>query len=391
MEISIERSTRMDKDDKCLEVSGSIHYPNIIRIPFEYREQVKLSIGEFINLKNKDSSLEPYEVLEAFEDDVKNNSKCAYIASSNYDKLSIVKNGGEIKRVNNITLGCDPEAFLINRSNGKLISTYLLLKKFGDVGNDGQLIEFRPNPNIHPEIVCNNLFALINKARRMLDRIVGGKEALLVGGSSCQGATAGFHLHYGFPRSILGNTFEVFNLSRVITYVFDYYVGVPSIIPEGNSDVFRRSVTGLRYGKPGEFRVDNRTFEFRLPGGINLLHPVLTNGLLSLGALVAEDIVSRINTCTDNFLYIDSVSSVKSIKELYPNLPEAKVLHGIICNSDISLARRHYNRIKDDVRLMVGYEKRCVAIEKYFDCLDKNIKFSNLIERNWGEYYNEKQ
>ena len=316
---------------------------------------------------------------------------CAYLSENQYKKIPTIDTGNELHLVTNITLGCDPEAFLISRYTGRLISTDRWLKKFGDVGNDGQLLEFRPEPSIESDAVCNNIWGLIKKARYLLNQLKIGNEAMIVAGSSYQGATAGFHLHYGFPKDLLSNTSGIYGIARLLTSVFDYYVGVPSIIPEGNTDVFRRSTNGLRYGKPGEFRVDRRTFEFRLPGGVNMAHPILAHGLIALGAVVAEDLISRVNTCTDYFTYLSEIRSEIDIRALYPNLPDATTIYSIICNPDISLAKRYFELIRKDIHEMVGYHKRSKAVEEYFNFINKETIFGNLIEQNWGEYYNAKQ
>jgi hypothetical protein len=79
------------------------------------------------------------------------------------------------------------------------------------------------------------------------------------------------------------------------------------------------------------------------------------------------------------------------LRVLYPNLPDIHTFYGIICNPDITAAMNHLQTIKNDVRLMVGYEQRAIAVESYFECIEKGTKFGNNIEQNWGDFYNEKQ
>jgi hypothetical protein len=193
------------------------------------------------------------------------------------------------------------------------------------------------------------------------------------------------------PKGLLGLHPSVTTVAKLMTTAFDYYVGIPSIIPEGNKDVERRTTKFVRYGKPGEFCLDNRTFEFRMPGGINLKHPLLTRGLLALGAVVAEDVASRINTCTDNFIDLRELLSDVNLKTLYPNLPDIHTFYGIICNPDITAAMNQLPTIRNDVRQMIGYKQRAQAVESYFECIENSDKFGNNIEQNWRDFYNEKQ
>lgn len=387
MRLKIKNSDAMEKFDALIREKYT-YTPKIIRIPKDYREHLGTKIDDFIHLRNNEGFLETFQVCEALREDIEHNTMCAYLSESQYKKMPIENGGNELQLVTNITLGCDPEAFLVNKFNGRLISVDRWLKKFGDVGNDGQLLEFRPAPSTEAEIVCNNLWGLIKKARLLLNSMSVGNESVILSGSSYQRATAGFHLHYGFPRDLLGSS-SVYSIIRLLTPVFDYYVGVPSIIPEGNTDIFRRSTNGLRYGKPGEFRVDRRTFEFRLPGGVNMSHPILAKGLLSLGAIVAEDIISRINTFTESFILVGMVNEV-DIRDLYPNLPNTTTIYSIVCNPDISLAKKNLDLIQKDIRNMVGYHKRKKAVDEYFDCIYKDKTFGNIIENNWGEYYDAK-
>ncbi len=388
MELEIKNSATMDK-----ETGWNDEYEHrIIRLPQVCRSKSNFRSGEFLYLRNKYGGLETLQVAEAFKEDVDSDPNCAYVTTTIYDKLFMRRHGtGEVERVKGITLGCDPESFLVDRMSGNLVAAHRFMRKYGDVGHDGMLLEFRPNPSVHAEVVCDSLWALIKKGRAILDAKPEGNRIDIVGGSSYSGLTAGFHLHYGLPRGLLGRRPDTNTVARLMTAAFDYYVGVPSIIPEGNKDVARRTIKFVDYGKPGGYRLDNRTFEFRLPGGINLAHPLMARGLLSLGAVVAEDVVSRIKTCTDSFTNLREMVSELDLRALYPGLPDVHTFYSIICNPDIGAARNHFEIIKEDVRKMVGYKHRAAAVEDYFSHLDSGVEFGNNIITNWGGFYNEEQ
>ena len=388
MELNINISLIMDKETGW---NGDYEH-RIIRIPLVYREKNNLKIGEFLYLRTIDGNLKMFRIAEAFKEDVNRNAYCAYVTTGvNNNLFTKNKRSEEVVRVVNITLGCDPEAFLINKTTNGIVAAHRFMRKYGDVGHDGLLLEFRPNPSIYAEEVCNNIFSLIKKARNMLNMYQEGSNISIIAGSSFSGLTAGFHLHYGMPVGILGQRPNANNIARLMTSAFDYYVGVPSIIPEGNIDVSRRTTKFVAYGKPGGYRIDNRTFEFRMPGGINLKHPILTRGLLALGSVVAEDVASRINTCTNCFTNLSEMLSETDLKELYPNLPDTHTFYNIICNNDITPAMSHLEQIKQDVRKMVNYEQKAEAVESYFKCIENNFEFGNNIEQNWGDFYNEEQ
>lgn len=386
MEIRIKISDTMDTAVGL----GRTQENRTVRVPMAYRRKHNLSIGEFVCFRQRVGRVEVLQVQEAYFDDANEDNECAYITSVNAEKLLIRLEGmQELSRIENITLGCDPETILMDRFTGNLVAACRFLRKNGEVGCDGVLLEFRPPPSQDVNVVTESIWHLIQRARQILNQHEEGRRTMMLGRSSYERTTAGFHLHYGLPHGLLGNRSESRQTASLMTRVFDYYVGVPSIIPEGNHDIGRRSCQYLNYGKPGEFRLDNRTFEFRMPGGANLKHPLLTRGLMSLGAVVAEDVASRVNTCTDFFSNMKEMGSDSDLLQLYPNLPNGKTYYDIVCNPDIGLAMSHLRGIRRDVRRMAGYEKRMVAVEDYFKHIEQD--FSNDVEQNWREFYAKQQ
>ena len=60
-----------------------------------------------------------------------------------------------------LTIGCDPELFLVNKYNGKLVIAHTLLPKNSQFGNDGDLAELRPDYGEGPEQLLVNIKDLI--------------------------------------------------------------------------------------------------------------------------------------------------------------------------------------------------------------------------------------
>lgn len=359
----------------------------IVRLPEKAAEQLKVKFGEFLNFRHRTGEVMALQVEALLAEDQCNQQPCAYVTQSTHNKLFIRNRGARgIASVEEITLGCDPEAFLIDVPSNKVMAAHRFFNKNGGVGNDGLLLEFRPMPHTDADVVCRNIWALIQEARKILN-MKGVPNTIMWASSAIHNLTAGFHLHYGLPKGLLLGRSGTPGVAALMTTAFDYYVGIPSIIPEGNEDFTRRTQRYVNYGKPGGFRLNTRTFEFRLPGGTNLRHPILTEGLLSLGAIVAEDVARRINTCTDCFENLSEINSMEDLLRLYPELPDAETSYRMICNPDISLARSHLDRIKDGVRQMFGYEKRKHSVENYFHCIEDGTNFSNNIEINWEAYH----
>lgn len=389
MKIPIKISDVMDKESAI-----NYSYENrVIRIPASCRKKYDLKLYEFITLKNHKGGLLTLQIIEAYKEDTTVNSLVAFVTTKTYNCIYITDTWfQEIYPVKGITLGCDPELYLIDNTTTNIIGANRFVKKYEDVGYDGLLMEIRPMPSTEVKGLTTNIYNLLLQARKQINTRPEGKNVSMIGASCYKnGITAGFHLHYGLPAVLLNKNYNVVTIARLMVTVLDYYVGIPSIIAEGKDDVLRRTIPYIKYGKPGGYVLDNRTLEYRLPGGYMLRHPVLTEGLVALGIVVVEDLVSRINICTDSFVSLTEIKTLEDIHQLYPNLPTMELLYHFICNSDDAPARSQLNTIIADVRQMVGYNERALYIEPLFSTLVKNIKFGPNIEKNWRNYINEKQ
>lgn len=380
MFIRIRRSRRMDETSTWVNGFESRN----IRLPASLRAYYALGIGEFVRMARKDGGFMTLYVTEAHSADLNVAADYASVTTNNYEQLLVTdEQAVELHRISGITLGCDPELFLVNRYTGAPVSAYRLFKKHGEVGNDGMLLELRPQPSVDEKELTNTIGTLIRRARAELNKFPEGPTTMLLGASHYGGLTAGFHLHFGLPRGLLGHNNKVRAAASIITTAMDYFVGIPSIIPEGSHDAIRRTRPGIAYGKPGGMRLDSRTFEYRLPGGILLQHPIFTRGILALGAVVVEDIASRVSTLTDAYSALSTMTGHQDMMILYPRLPGVGEIYHTICSTDISPARRFLSPIVEDVRSMGGYERRADSIEPFFKCLYEGTIFNKDIESNW--------
>ncbi|MEA3296165.1 MAG: hypothetical protein U9Q27_03455 [Patescibacteria group bacterium] len=387
--IELKISETMDNVDRA--------YPylenRITRISLEKRTTLGINLGTFIFLKGKKGDILTLQVANAFSEDVIDDPSVIYVTSKTFNKIGIKQytNNVSIETVGDITLGCDPEAFLIDKSTKAIISASRFFQKWTQVGFDGHMMELRPFPSTNEIVLLNNIYHLILSARKILNHHNIGKQCKILGVSHYGTFTAGFHLHFGLPPILLKRQPGTRSLIIQMVSALDYYVGIPSIIPEGTVDSFRRTVPYLDYGKPGNYRLNNRTLEYRVPGGYLLRHPILTLGLISIGALVVEDIISRIKVCTDNFMEMEKVATHTDIIELYPHLPDIKELLSTICSTSTKNANKHLSIIEADFEKMLGWKKREIYIKQFIGCIKNNIIFTDDIEYNWRNFYNAKQ
>jgi hypothetical protein len=397
MEIPIKISQYMTS----LQGQDAKNEATFIRMPKDLRRLSDISIGDSLTLKTNDGRYVLVTVQAAFAEDVKTDSLSAYITGYLHALVSTGGDALDVQLVDGITLGCDPELMVIDRSTGDLISAqyFLGLTKWKQVGYDGVLLELRPGPSTSEAMVIDNIYNLIVEARTHLNRCTMYPNLMMAGISAYKGKvavaknsitklalynhnttlTAGFHLHFGIPKEILGGHREF--VARQVVKALDYYVGFPSIVPEGQEDSYRRTVQGIAYGKPGQFRQDHRTFEYRTPGAALMKHPILAQGLIGLGAVVMEDVVSRIKVITHDYTRLGEIAEDADIKILYPHLPHMSEIFGSVCSPTTDQAKGHLEIIRRDIEKMVGYARRADSINNFFNNIE--TKFSYDVEENW--------
>ncbi len=379
MEIPIKVSKSMDE-------MGTVDR-RIARASRKFRERYDIGIGDVINLKSTDTTPISLKIEPGIENDTNEDEYSVFVTSAIFNLLHVANvEDNTIEVVDNITLGCDPELFLVDADIGTVINAGRFFSKNGQVGHDGLLLELRPDPSISEQEVVDNIRNLLLQARsKIIDAwgFANGNKVNLLAASHYDGLTAGFHLHFGLPNQLLGGNIDAGPFAHRLIRILDYYVGIPSVIPERDDSV-RRCAPYISYGKPGQHRLDYRTLEYRVPGGYLLRSPVLATGLLGLGALVIEDVVSRIKKITNNFTNLAIMSSEEDLKGVYPTLPLIEEIFKSICNDDITEALGYINTIYKDVQKMVGYGRRKTSIDPFFTAILNDVQFDSNIASSWG-------
>jgi hypothetical protein len=210
----------------------------------------------------------------------------------------------------------------------------------------------------------------------------------MLGTSYYDKMSAGFHIHFGIPPKMLDTgSDEVRTAISHIANILDYYVGIPAIFPEPVIDSHRRTDIEISYGKPGDWRLQFPTFEYRVPGGFMLSSPTLTKGLLSLSWVVMDDILARIKICTDDFNNIGYLNSSKIAKQLYPNLIVDRLkLCGLMCNYNPKNMHKIVEDVFKDVEEMISFEKEKKQLINFYNCITSGIANTHNIEENWRLY-----
>ena len=354
---------------------------NIIRIPEIYRNDLNLPVVNKVNLKDKNGTVKNFQTTFAYKEDLIN-PWTAYLTQNNFNSLSLIKQ-------KSITIGCDPEFFLVNIKTLKISSAMQYFSFGGNVGHDGLVAEFRPRHNNNEDDVAHNIMYLVNKTRNKLNDTKDGKDLMLYAASSYEKYAAGYHIHFGLPKFLLTNNPFNYKLLKQIVSILDYYVGIMAVLPEGIDDVYRRSYTGVSYGKPGAFKYNRTTMEYRTPGAYLLRHPILAKGIMAIGYLVMDDIVN--NLINNSLLVQDNINqTIYNLEQVY-NLPPRQEICSAICSPSIFNAMNYLPDIKTKLSQMPLYKNKEQNLTNFFNTIEDNIKFTGNIEANWRNFYYDKQ
>lgn len=391
MSLNLKISVQMSQDKSPL---GNIE-DRLIRLPKELRAKLGKDIGYFLQLKAKDGTLIPLQITHAYKNDAEVDPFSAYVSDDTYALLDITKKTA-ITPADDILLGCDPEFFIVDAQTNRNISASHFFNRHGEVGSDAGLAELRPRPHFTAEELTKCMHGLLSQAHRHLStRTLYNKRPIrMVAASMHDNASAGFHIHFGLPAQLLNKSSISYTALLNMVYVLDYYVGISSVLPEGNEDCMRRSKRYSQYGKPGDFRDDNRiTMEYRVPGGHLLRHPVLTAGLLALCDTVMKDMLSRMRVYTNNFTKADVLKKYEDLKDMYPTIPDRNTVYNTITDESIRPAITHSDSIVDDVSKMIGFNKNKKQIMDYFNYvvgyLSNGNKYTDNIAHNWRLMHHE--
>jgi len=329
-----------------------------IRLPKKMREELGVLVGQFMQVSGKEC------IVLQIGHNINTTHECALVSPTNFDRIK----GKRVEfKILDVTLGCDPEFFILwNRS---LISAATYLPFQGQIGADGNLGELRPMYARHEDDVVKNLGKLIPKIPTTMKRSnwanglpENGTQFAIEAHSYHQGLAAGFHVHMGIPPEIL-NTRKEFSRAAMnhLVKCLDWYVSVP-LVPLEVSDERRLGRTS--YGRPGDYRPSNTTLEYRTPGSFYLRTPVLARGMMGLCLIVAENVVSRMKSVSKNFSFLNKLTP-SDLQEIMP-LPPAEQIKDVLFTKNTHVAQRHIENIQKELVNLPTYGKHARTVEDFF-------------------------
>jgi hypothetical protein len=370
----------MEFDIRPLE--GMQKYPNAILLSPFLRQRLGVIEGQFLQIKAGQEEL-VLQICNPPHPSPELELEIAFVSPQNYIRI----NAPEVEyKILEVTLGCDPEFFIL--WGNRRISAATYLPPAGEIGCDGELGELRPMYGRHEDQVVANLARLIPRIPAKMKRshwATGfpndGNRFSYEAHSYHLNIAAGFHIHLGIPPEIL-NTRKDFNRAAMnhLVQCLDWYVSVP-LVPIETSHGRRIGRSG--YGRPGDYRPSNITLEYRTPGAFYLRTPSLARGLLGLSLLVVENIVSRMKRASQNFVKLHKLSPA-DLHEIMPK-PEAAQIQRILTYESIQPALSQLERIQTQLEALPSYPKHQRAVKELFRAVEDRTQPSPNLLRNWEE------
>lgn len=345
------------------------------RIPKPIRKEFGLKCGSYLKLETNNGEDLILQVNPAYNEDVKliPNFSGIFVTSHVAEQLGLDK--PNINTVDKLTLGMDPEAFLVDE-NGHTVDAAEHFNSF-EIGPDCGLIEFRPNPSTTPQGLVKNLYKLINKATNKLKP----RWLDIVAASNFNFKPAGFHIHFGYNSGLKNYMPQI----KLVGSLLDYVVGVLALTKEIREDKFRRGSSS--YGKPGDVKRSRVSFEYRVPGGRLMESPISAIGIVSIAEIAVKDFLSNCNSLTNDLKWPEKFETYDQLREVYPLIPSKDIIYEVLTNTTDTETYLH--RMEDNIIQTIqnfdGYNNKKKEIEMFFN-YESTYAENNLINHWKSEY-----
>ncbi len=325
-----------------------------IRVPEPLRKSFKLDYGDYLIFNTDIGNFSVQVIKSTYEDMIEYGDRHAFV--NEYSPILDSKNSDVFIQPHELTVGCDPELFLLNRKTHRVLPAYKILPKESQFGSDGDLAELRPDYALSPEQLVLNIRKIISgipyKIPLSLYPYTSSWHAL----RSC-----GFHIHLGLPIELLS-----FAVDKTDTFIkniilaLDYFVGIPAAALD--PDDKRRFCK--KYGSPGDYKLSMRTLEYRTPGGFHLRSPAYSRSLITSAFRVIEEIIKDAEEASGGWLDASKIVDFDYFKDRY-NLPSKGRIKSIYSTKDRSELKHETIKIHEKLKSLIGNDSKFVIKERH--------------------------
>lgn len=290
-----------------------------IQVPYGIRKELGIDLGDWLLFDTIDGVFSVVVVNPYREDSIRYNNRISFVHPDS--SILFSKCGDVILKPHEITIGCDPEFFIIDKTQKTIIPACNYLPFDEKIGSDAELGELRPDYALCPEQLMKNLNSLVKKVDKSIPVNTFPYAASSYGPFCC-----GFHVHIGLPIEVLSFAAEnTDGFLKNMASILDYLVGIPALA----LDPDEKRKASKTYGQPSDYRLHMRTFEYRTPGGFHLKTPEYTMSLFSAAFKTAEKIIELAEIKSDGWCSMYGVHDLSFFRKLYgiPEISQVKRLY----------------------------------------------------------------
>jgi len=313
-----------------------------IRLSGKLRQSLQLGLGDIL-VFNTPKGPQALTVDSASMDELlQYGEEQAFV--SPYSPVLASKESDVYIQRHQLTLGADPELFIVDE-DGRVVPAYTLLSYEGKLGSDGDLAEIRPDFALDPDQLTENIRDII---RTIPKRIPKRYKALAESFYALR--CCGFHVHVGIPVELLSFAADQTDMFfKNVVSTLDYLVGIPSAA----LDISDRRRLSWEYGRPGDYRLSMRTFEYRTPGGFHLKTPKYTRSLLTTTFKVMERIIHEAEDLSGGWVDMQEVANFDYFRKKY-DIPPRQEINSILRSEGRYTLERESKRVNKILPSIVG-------------------------------------
>jgi len=325
-----------------------------IRVPDTLRKSFKLDYGDWLIFDTDEGNYSVQVSKATIEDMIEYGDRHAFV--SEHSPVLTSKSSEVFIQPHELTVGCDPELFFINKKTEKVLPAYHILPKNSQLGSDGDLAELRPDYALSPEQLMLNIRKLIFDIPFRVPLSIYPYSSSWHAFRCC-----GFHVHLGLPIELLSFAVDKTDaFLKNIVSALDYFVGIPA----ASLDPDNKRRFNNEYGKPGDYRLSMRTLEYRTPGGFHLRSPAYTRSLLTSAFRVTEEIIKDSEEASGGWTDASKIVDFSYFMERY-NIPPKNYIRSMYLTKDRNELKNESFKIHSKLQGLIGEDSKFVLRERH--------------------------
>jgi hypothetical protein len=318
--------------------------------------------------------------------------RIGFVTTETYTRLMGKENNADKRSIwisenaEKVTIGADPEFVLTDKEGVAVYGDTAFPNKWSKLGSDGPCAELRPNPSGDVEGLVRNIESLLTGPEaRNIDKYnwIGG--ATYRHPAMNRRYSIGGHIHFGLPNieGAAKNTKPL--LQKRVSRILDELVAIPLIRIDTPMPEERRGSLG--YGRFEDVKTCNYKLEWRVPSGIWLVHPDISNFVLGTSKAVVEECWKKYTDRDCSYDFMIKTEDGDSLVRAF-SCKDTEVIRGLVNkarHSEVSTELVH--EIHGRLKKMSTYCVYKEAIDGFIKlCCSKNtpLPTSKLdLKRNW--------